>query len=310
MPDLMYIVYYLIFPGFLFTAVVGLLTTWIDRKVSARVQWRVGPPWYQPFADMMKLLGKEVIVPAGAKKTGFLLWPVVGLAAATLASMVLWLANLWPDTSFVGDTIVVIYIMTIPAISMILGASASGNPLGILGASREMKLLFAYELPLVIAVLTTIYKVGSFSFQAVLAHQTQEGIMLGSVSGVIAFIVTIFCTQAKLTFLPFDIPEAETELAGGSHIEYSGAALAVVKLNMAIMFFVMPIFLITVFWGGIAFTGWSILTSILKYVAIVVILVLIKNTNPRVRIDQAVRFFWGPMFVLSIIAMVLAVLGY
>ena len=72
----------------------------------------------------------------------------------------------------------------------------------------------------------------------------------------------------------------------------------------------MPIFLITVFWGGIAFTGWSILTSILKYVAIVVILVLIKNTNPRVRIDQAVRFFWGPMFVLSIIAMVLAVLGY
>jgi NADH-quinone oxidoreductase subunit H len=310
MPDLMYLVYYLVFPGFLFTAIMGLLTTWVDRKVSARVQWRVGPPWFQPFADMMKLLGKEVIVPADAKRTGFLLWPVVGLAAATLASMVLWLANLWPDTSFVGDTIVVVYIMTIPAISMILGASASANPMGILGASREMKLLFAYELPLVIAVLTTIYKVGSFSFQAVLAHQAQEGIMLGSVSGVIAFIVTIFCTQAKLTFLPFDIPEAETELAGGSHIEYSGAALAVVKLNMAIMFFVMPIFLITVFWGGIAFTGWRILTSILKYVVIVVIIVLIKNTNPRVRIDQAVRFFWGPMFVLSIIAMVLAVLGY
>ena len=82
MPDLMYIVYYLVFPGFLFTAVVGLLTTWVDRKVSARVQWRVGPPWYQPFADTVKLLGKEVIVPAGAKRTGFLLWPVVGLAAA------------------------------------------------------------------------------------------------------------------------------------------------------------------------------------------------------------------------------------
>lgn len=310
MLDPIYIVYYLIFPGFLFTAVVGLLTTWVDRKVSARVQWRVGPPWFQPFADMVKLLGKEVIVPVGAKKTGFLLWPVVGLAAATLASMILWLANLWPDASFVGDTIVVIYIMTIPAISMILGASASSNPMGIVGASREMKLLFAYELPLIIAVLTTIYKVGSFSFQAVLAHQAQEGIMLGSVSGVIAFIVMIFCTQAKLNLLPFDIPEAETELAGGSHIEYSGAALAVVKLNMAIMFFVMPIFLITILWGGIAFTGWRILTSILKYVAIVVILVLIKNTNPRVRIDQAVRFFWGPMFILSMVAMVLAVLGY
>ncbi len=305
-----YIFSYLIFPGFIFTAVVGLLTTWVDRKVTARVQWRVGPPWYQPFADTVKLLGKEVIIPAGAQKTGFLLMPVIGLAAATLASTILWLVNLNPESSFVGDSIVLIYIMTIPAICMILGASASANPLGILGASREMKLLFAYELPLVICVLTTVYKVGSFSFQSILEHQATEGVMLGSVSGAIAFIVMILCVQAKLTFVPFDIPEAETELAGGTHIEYSGAALAVVRLNMAIMFFVLPIFLITMFWGGIAFTGWRILTSILKYVAIVVIIVLIKNTNPRVRIDQAVRFFWGPMFILSVIAMILAVVGY
>lgn len=305
-----YLFSYLIFPGLLFSAVVGLLTTWVDRKVTARVQWRVGPPWYQPFADTVKLLGKEIVVPAGAKRTGFLLMPLVGLAAATLASTIIWRVNLDPSASFIGDTIVLIYILTIPAIAMILGASASGNPLGILGASREMKLLFAYELPLVIAVLTTVYKVGSFSLESIIQHQAQEGIMLGSASGVIAFIVTIFCMQAKLTFVPFDIPEAETELAGGSHIEYSGGALAVVKLNMALMFFVMPIFLITIFWGGIAFTGWRILTSILKYVVIVVIVVLIKNTNPRVRIDQAVRFFWGPMFILSVIAMILAVLGY
>ncbi len=305
-----YLFSYLIFPGFVFSAVVGLLTTWVDRKVTARVQWRVGPPWYQPFADTVKLLGKEIVVPAGAKRTGFLLMPVVGLAAATLASTILWLVNLDPTISFVGDTIVVIYVMTIPAITMILGASASGNPLGILGASREMKLLFAYELPLVIAVLTTVYKVGSFSLESVIQHQAQEGVMLRSVSGVIAFIVTIFCAQAKLTFVPFDIPEAETELAGGSHIEYSGGALAVVRLNMAMMFFVLPVFLITIFWGGIAFTGWRILTSILKYVVIVVIMVLIKNTNPRVRIDQALRFFWGPMFILSVIAMILAALGY
>lgn len=305
-----YLFFYLIFPGFLFTAVAGLLTTWVDRKVTARVHWRVGPPWYQPFADTIKLLGKEILVPEGAKKTGFLMMPLVGLAAATLASTILWLVNLYPGTSFVGDSIVVLYIMTIPAISMILGASASGNPLGILGGSREMKLLFAYELPLVISILTTVYKAGSFSFDRILELQHTSGMMLGSFSGVIAFIVTILCVQAKLTFVPFDIPEAETELAGGSHIEYSGAPLAVVKLNMAIMFFVLPVFMITMYWGGLTFVGWKILTSILKYVAIVVIIVLIKNTNPRVRIDQAVRFFWGPMLVLSIIAMILAVLGY
>jgi len=310
MQALMYIVKYLVFPGFVFSAVVGLLTTWVDRKVTARVQYRVGPPWYQPFADTAKLLGKEVIVPAGAQHTGFLLMPLIGLASATLASTILWLVNLNPDTSFVGDTIVTLYIMTVPAMALIIGGSASANPLGALGSSREMKLLFGYELPLWIAVLTTVVKVQSFSFAKILAFQDYQGVMLGSVSGVIAFIVAIVCSQAKLGFIPFDMAEAETEIAGGTHIEYSGAPLAVVRLNTAIMYFVVPIFLITLFWGGVSFVGWRILTSILKYVAIVVIMVLIKNTNPRVRIEQAVRFFWGPMFALSVVAMILAVLGH
>jgi NADH-quinone oxidoreductase subunit H len=310
MQAVLYFVKYLVFPGFLFSAVVGLLTTWVDRKVSARVQLRVGPPWYQPFADTFKLLGKEVVVPAGARHTGFLLMPVVGLAAATLASTILWLVNLRPESSFVGDTIVALYVMTIPAIALIIGGSASGNPLGALGSAREMKLLFAYELPLVIAVLTTVVKVGSFSFEKILMYQEYNGVMLGSVSGVLAFIVMIFCAQAKLGFLPFDIAEAETEIAGGTHIEYSGAPLAIVRLNTAIMYLVLPLFIITLFWGGVNFIGWRILTSVLKYVAIVVIMVLIKNTNPRVRIDQAVRFFWGPMFALSAIAMILAIVGY
>lgn len=310
MQAVLYFVKYLVFPGFLFSAVVGLLTTWVDRKVSARVQLRVGPPWYQPFADTFKLLGKEVVVPAGARHTGFLLMPVVGLAAATLASTILWLVNLRPESSFVGDTIVALYVMTIPALALIVGGSASGNPLGALGSAREMKLLFAYELPLVIAVLTTVVKVGSFSFEKILMYQEYNGVMLGSVSGVLAFVVMIFCAQAKLGFLPFDIAEAETEIAGGTHIEYSGAPLAIVRLNTAIMYLVLPLFIITLFWGGVNFIGWRILTSVLKYVAIVVIMVLIRNTNPRVRIDQAVRFFWGPMFALSAIAMILAIVGY
>lgn len=305
-----YIVQYLVFPGFVFSAVVGLMTTWVDRKVSARVQLRVGPPWYQPFADTIKLLGKEVVVPSDARWTGFLIMPVIGLAAATLASTILWSVNLRPESSFVGDTIVTLYIMTIPAIALIIGGSASGNPLGALGSAREMKLLFAYELPLAIAFLTTIVKVGSFSFEKVLMYQQYNGVMLGSVSGVLAFVVAIFCAQAKLGFLPFDIAEAETEIAGGTHIEYSGAPLAVVRLNTAVMYLVVPLFIITMFWGGVNFTGWRILTSVLKYVCIVVIMVLIKNTNPRVRIDQAVRFFWGPMFALAGIAMILAVIGY
>jgi NADH-quinone oxidoreductase subunit H len=145
--------------------------------------------------------------------------------------------------------------------------------------------------------------------EGIVAYEAAHGVLLGNLSCIIAFIVAILCAQAKLTYPPFDIPEAETELMDGTHMEYSGAALAVVKLSQAMMLFTLPIFFITIFWGGLVLTGWGILYTIVKYVIIVTVIVLIKNTNPRVRIDQAVRFFWGPVTVLAIIGMVLAIVG-
>jgi NADH-quinone oxidoreductase subunit H len=305
------VVYFLIFPGLLFTAVIGLLTTWIDRKVSARVQWRVGPPWYQPFADILKLLGKEIVVPEGARRTGFLLAPLAGLAAVTIVSMMLWLVNL-RGTGFVGDLIAVIYLLTIPSIGMIIGASASSNPLASVGASREMKLILAYELPFVIAIFTAVSKISPMSLRldAILQYQEANGVLLGHPSCIIAFIVALLCMQAKLTYPPFDIPEAETELMDGTHMEYSGPILGAVKLTQAMMLFTLPIFFITLFWGGLELSGWGLLYTIVKYVIIVTVAILIKNTNPRVRIDQAVRFFWGPVTVLAIIGIILALAGF
>ena len=84
------IFYFLIFPGFLFTAVIGLFLVWIDRKITARIQWRVGPPWYQPFMDFFKLLGKEMIFPQDSSKIIFLLAPLVGLASVTYGSVIIW----------------------------------------------------------------------------------------------------------------------------------------------------------------------------------------------------------------------------
>jgi len=304
------VVNFLIFPGLVFTAIIGLLTTWVDRKVSARVQWRVGPPWYQPFADILKLMGKEIVIPEGAQATGFLLAPLAGLAAVTLVSTMLWMVNLY-GTSFLGDLIVVIYLLTIPSLGMIIGASASSNPLASVGASREMKLILAYELPFVIAIFTAVTHVEPMTIrlEGIVGYQQASGSIIASASGIIAFVVAILCAQAKLTYPPFDIPEAETELMDGTHMEYSGAALAVVKLTQAMMLFTLPVLFITIFWGGVDLTGWGLLWTILKYVFIVTIIVLIKNTNPRVRIDQAVRFFWGPVTVLAIIGMVLALVG-
>jgi NADH-quinone oxidoreductase subunit H len=301
--------YFLIFPGFLFTGIVGLLASWVDRKVTARVQWRVGPPWYQPIVDILKLLGKETIVPAGHKATFFLLAPLVGLVGVTLVSTIVWVLNLNPGSGFVGDLIVVLYLLALPPLAVIIGGAASKNPLGALGASREMKLVLGYELPFLIAVFTVVIKVGSILFGDILSFQEINGIMLRHPSGIVALVVAIICAQAKLTLIPFDIPEAEQEIMSGPYVEYSGAPLAVFKLTRAMMLFAVPVFLITVFWGGLHFSGWNLLWTVLKYVALLVVIILIRNTNPRLRIDQAIRFLWGPVTVLAILGMVLAAVG-
>ena len=306
----MQIIHYLVFPGFLFAAVLGLLTAWLDRKVTARVQYRVGPPWYQSFADVFKLMGKEVVIPENAKRTGFLLAPMVSLAASALVATMLGVYNFGLYDGFVGDIIVFWYFLAIPSIMLILGAGASGSPLASVGSSREMKLLLGYEVPFIIVITMVIFKVGAtLSLTEIIEHQIAHGPVLYSVSGVIGFIVALLCVQAKLGLVPFDMPEAETELGGGVYYDYSGAALGAFKLSKAILLYALPVFLITLFWGGIQTAGLGILWAVLKYALIVVLITLIRNTNPRLRIDQAVRFFWGKLTLLAIIAFILSVLG-
>ena len=123
------ILQYLFFPGLLFTATAGLLTSWFDRKLTARLQMRKGPPFLQPFYDIRKLMIKETCVPAGCATWLFLSAPLVGLAGVALASMILWRAMLAPGETFAGDLIVVMYLLALPALSVILGAFVSRNPL-------------------------------------------------------------------------------------------------------------------------------------------------------------------------------------
>lgn len=300
-----YLFFFLLFPGFLFTALVGLFSTWVDRKVTARLQWRVGPPLLQPVYDFTKLLGKEILVPATASRTVFLAAPLAGLAAIALVSAILWLANL-SAVSFVGDLIVVVYLLLIPSLSIMIGGLASGNPQAATGSSREMKLILAYELPFLISLAVVILKSGPSIRLAEIAAAAPAA---ASVSGALAAVVSLFVVQAKLGFTPFDVAEAETELMGGPFVEYSGAPLAVFKLTQAMMLFALPVFLITVFLGGIHLAGWGILWAALKYLAVLVLIIVIKNTNPRVRIDQALRFFWAYLAPAAAAAFLLAVLG-
>ncbi|MBA7498993.1 NAD(P)H-quinone oxidoreductase subunit 1 [subsurface metagenome] len=306
---MIYIFYFLFF-GFLLTAIIGLLASWIDRKVTAKVQYRVGPPLLQPLIDIVKLLGKETLIPAGSSKITFLMAPVIGLASVILVSTLLWINNIYPAKSFLGDLIVVLYLLVIPSISIIIGGFASRNPLASLGASREMKLILSYELPFILAVLVTVIKSGfTFRLGEILTFQAQNGAFVTSWSGTLALIVAIICMQAKLALVPFDIPEAETEIVGGPLIEYSGSGLAIYRLMKNMLMFTVPFFLIIVFIGGLRLDGIHLLYGVLKYIGLVALMTVIRNTNPRVRIDQAVKFFWGPVTIIAIIAIILALLG-
>ncbi len=305
----------LIFPGLLFTGVVGLLMSWVDRKVTARVQWRVGPPLLQPFYDFVKLLGKETILPREGNTFVFLLAPVVGVAAVAVASLILWIPILdWKSLSplgFSGDIILVIYLLTIPSLCVILGGASSGNPLSSLGSSREMKLILSYELPFILAIVVPIIQSGGqLRLDSLVAFQSANGAAALKLSGILALLAAIPCIQAKLTLVPFDIPEAETEIIAGPYTDYSGPPFALFKLMRAMLLFVAPMTLVVFFCGAMNFDGvLNSVLSILKYVGLLVIITVIRNTNPRLRIDQAMKFFWTAPLLLALGGIILALIG-
>lgn len=304
------IFYFLIFPGLLFAFVGGGFLSWFDRKITARLQFRVGPPLLQPLYDFIKLLGKETIMPMDAAKTLFFLAPVFAVAGAVLSCVFIFLPALGMTAGFRADIIVVFYLLMVPSIGYIIGALASGNPLASLGASREMKLIIGYELSLLLVVAAVILKAGNaISIHEIISVQMKQGAFIGSISGVLLFIAAMMCVQAKLAFVPFDIADAETEIAGGIFLECSGIILALVKLAKYIMLLALPAFVVVILLGGFRLDGIHILWSVLKLLGVVLLITLVRNTNPRLTVGQSMRFFFIWMNLIAIVAIVLTYFG-
>jgi NADH-quinone oxidoreductase subunit H len=307
-----YLFYFLVFPGLLFAAVTGAFLSWFDRKLTARVQFRKGPPLLQPFYDFFKLLlVKETILPRHGSPLVFLLAPLFAVFGATMAGVFIMLPLFNITTGFKGDLLVIFYLLTIPSFSYIIGAVASGNPLAAVGGSREMKLILSYELTFLLVIAGIIMKCGQqIDLYTIIQTQQSGTPFIGSISGVLLFIVGIFCIQAKLALVPFDMPEAEAEITEGIFIEYSGAAYAMIKLAKYIMLLILPAFIIALLMNGFRLEGINILWAVLKVLIVVLIITLIRNTNPRIKIKQAVSFFLIWMNLLVIIAIVLIFFGY
>ncbi len=303
------IFFLLIFPGFLFTSILGMTVGWIDRKVSARFQYRVGPPFLQNFNDFFKLLGKETIIVKDSVHSLFISAPFIAFAVLVLLSTIIGVA-LFFNQGFGGDLFVIMYLLMVFSVMVVLGGSATGNVYSSIGAGREIKLLLADELVFILICLVPVIKSGyQLDLLGILTAQAQSGVFINSFSGAIAFVLGLLCIQAKMTLPPFHIPEAETEIVEGPFMEYSGPPLAFWKLNHFLMWVILPFLLVLLFMGGFNLQGMGILWAVLKYLLIVVLMIIIKNTNPRIKIDTALNFFWKYATPLGLVAIILAVLG-
>ena len=315
---LSYLGYILIFPGFLFCFVAGLLLTGIDRKLVARMQKRVGPPILQPFYDFFKLMGKETIVPAAASKTTFLLAPLVGLAALVVLQLFIPVFR-FSAFSGVADVIVLLYLLLIPALAVILGGAASGSPYAGVGLSREMVTVIACELPLVLVLLAVGKTVGNasgtglcFSLSAIMSYQVEHGSLIAKASMIPAAAAMLLVIPGETGSHPFDAAEAETEICEGPLAEYSGAPLGVYKLTHSVKILTMTSLFVALFLGGLG-TGILVLDGLILFalclVVTVVMISLVHAVTARLKIEQIFKYYWTVVSGLALISLVLAWYG-
>ena len=308
----------LVFPGFTFLFFFTLLCDWIERKIEARMQNRMGPSFtgpggiLQPFADIVKLLTKEDIVPSGAKKTVFRIAPILSFSIIIFALSFLPIdgAAIIPNSSFSGDLIFIMALITLANFFLFLSGWASANPYGDIGAARVLTQFLGYDVPLILLALAPAFLAGSLTVSAIASSQYLPFIVLAPW----AFVLFVITLQAELEKDPFDIPHAESEVVGGLETEFCGGKLAFLRLtrDTQIVFgaaLVVELFLGgpygPVFFGPAAF--WYFIWFVLKLLAVVVLTEYLTCLFARLRIDQVLTTNWKVLLPLSVLSLTLTI---
>ncbi len=304
MSVLLSLVSILVFPGVLFLLALGLAGQFVDRKLYARLQSRMGPPWFQPLADVFKLLGKESVVPEEADRRMFTLAPVFALAAVIAAYLYIPLWSVHPVFSFDGDLIVVLYLLLIPTLTFFLGGWYSRSIFSTLGAVRSITQLFAYEIPLLIALLSPAILADTWSISGMAAYYGAHPWRW--MINLLGFAVGLVTLLGKLEKVPFDAPEAETEIVAGSFTEYSGRYLAFFRLAIDSEAIVSCSLLAAVFlpFGLGLPAGLGFVVYLAKVAGILSILSILRTVFARFRMDQMIDFCWryvAPVAFLQVI---------
>ncbi|XHH09605.1 MAG: NADH-quinone oxidoreductase subunit H [Candidatus Bathyarchaeia archaeon] len=306
----------LVFPGFTFILALTLFCDWIERKLEARIQNRVGPMVagpggiLQPLADFIKLLTKEDIEPKGAKRFVFKFAPLAAFAMMVFAFCFIPIdgASVLSTTGFTGDLLVILTFATIANFILFLAGWASNNPYGTIGSARVLTQFLGYDIPLYILALSPAFLAGTLSVFGIVASQTLPYFLLVPW----AFVLFIIVMQAELEKDPFDVPHSESEVVGGLETEYTGAKLAFLHLTRDVQVVFGAALIVTLFLGGPngpVFFGlpefWYALWFTLKVIVVVIIGEYLTTIFARLRIDQVLNLNWKIMLpgaILSLLA--------
>ena len=276
----------------------------IIRKLKAFVHSRIGPPIYQPYLDLFKLLGKEEI---DSETNVLFRWsPVIAFAAVMLVAL-LTPIGLVPPMNGAGEVIVFVYLITVSGVMIMASGIGSASPYAIVGSSREMMMILTVEPILAIALITAGIKAGSMRFSDILAYQMAHPYSLSM--GIVTFALFL-AVLAQLAKLPFDIVEAETEIMEGPFIEQSGPRLALFKWSFFAKELIFASILAAIFlpWPRVEAPVLAVVVTLLKVVVILLLVGVIDSVNPRLRIDQAIRFY-ASMIFLALAGLAFALVG-
>ena len=310
-----------------FGILAGLWYVGLDRVVAARMQARIGPPVRQPFLDMAKLMAKENIVPANAIPWLFNGAPLAALAGSVTLLLYIPMASFGflPVLGAYGDLVLIMYLLAVPALAMVAGGLASGSPYATIGAQREMVTMIAYELPLAATVIAFAWKLAHAGLQNPFSLSTLAAAPLWTLVGPLGFIglllllaTMLLVVPGELGRIPFDSPEAETEIAGGLIVEYSGRNLALFYLSLAVKTIVVMALIVALFFpwnftqlvpitccpamalaANVAFFLFKTLVVLFFSVT------LVRVSVARFRITQVVDIYWKGLGALALLGLVL-----
>ena len=297
----LYIFHLAFFPGFIFLVASGMFFHWIDRKLLARFEGRVGPPWYQPLADIIKLLAKEDILPAGTNDLFALLLPLTSFASTLTAGFHILGTLTGTVSSFEGEFIMLIFLISLPSLLFFLGGWTTSGVYSILGGNRSLLQYFSYEVLFIMAISGTAIASGSWSLAGIFSAQS-DGLPYFIFQGA-GFVLSLAGLIGKLKRSPYDIPKAKSEMVMGPLTEYSGGKLALWKLSDFLQTLSGIALIVYCYFGGLWHTKtvFGFLVFVFLMLIIQFVLSTISAVFTRLRIDQLIDLNWRVLIPLTLL---------